>query len=249
MTNEKNEGRVELRFQPADLAGDHPLWDKVLQHCGADLDESLKKQPWAVRNGIETGEEYLRLWIACMLREPFESLPYLFLFGPQCSGKSILHEAISLLIAKGAVSADRALVSKLNGELDNAVLCYVEETDVNPVGSWSYNKLKDWVTGRGVFIHTKRQCYTQDNSTHWIQCSNDLAYAPVSALGRRITMICVAPLKDGEEIPKNILLAKLKEEAPHFLRTLLDLRLPTVEGRLRIPIIETPQKRQAEDNL
>jgi hypothetical protein len=49
-----------------------------------------------------------------------------------------------------------------------------------------------------------------------------------------------------EEIPKKILLGELEEEAPHFMHTLMDLRLPPVAGRLRIPIVATGHKQEAE---
>jgi len=49
-----------------------------------------------------------------------------------------------------------------------------------------------------------------------------------------------------EEIPKKLLLSKLEEEASHFMRTLVDLHLPPVVGRLRIPIVATRHKQEAE---
>ena len=40
------------------------------------------------------------------------------------------------------------------------------------------------------------------------------------------------------------LLEALTHEAPPFLRTLLDLNLPPVMGRLRLPVVETEHKRE-----
>jgi hypothetical protein len=80
--------------------------------------------------------DYLLYWIACMLRDPFEPLPYLFFYGDQNSGKSIFHEAVSLLMTKGVAAADRALTNAndFNGELANAVCAtWKRRTSPSPV--------------------------------------------------------------------------------------------------------------------
>jgi hypothetical protein len=56
------------------------------------------------------------------------------------------------------------------------------------------------------------------------------------------------PLLEAE-IPKIDLMARLEEEAPHIMRTLLDLQLPKSGCRLRVPVIETEDKmRTISDN-
>ena len=250
-----NVDAAQFRYQPVPYIEDnppkHPHWDLVLEHCGQDLDESIKTNEWARKNGVRNGKEYLQCWVASMLRYPFEPLPYLFLFGPQNSGKSILHEAISLLIAaqKGVIHAERALTSPgdFNGELANAILCVVEETDLSVSSSAVYNKIKDWVTSLTISIHAKRlQVYSQRNTTHWMQMANGRSACPVFPGDTRITMMYV-PLPD-KEIPKNRLISALEDEAPQFMATLLSLRLPEPEHRLRIPVIITSNKEQAEDS-
>jgi hypothetical protein len=250
-----NVDAAQFRYQPVPYIEDnppqHPHWDLVLGHCGHDLDASIKEMPWARKNGVRDGKEYLQCWIASMLRHPFEPLPYLFFFGPQNSGKSILHEALSLLIAdqKGVVHAERALTSPgdFNGELANAILCVVEETDLSISGSAVYNKIKDWVTSLTISIHAKRlQVYSQRNTTHWMQMANERSACPVFPGDTRITMAYV-PLPD-REIPKNRLISALEDEAPQFMSTLLALRLPEPEHRLRIPVVITSSKEQAEDS-
>jgi hypothetical protein len=44
------------------------------------------------------------------------------------------------------------------------------------------------------------------------------------------------------DIPKDVLMAALTKEAPNFLRTLLDMNLPSAPTRLRIPVIDTQAK-------
>ena len=246
-----NHGAAQYRFQPAELIDDeiprHPHWDLILQHIGQDLDPAIRKLSWAKRANIKSGADYLLAWTACLLRDPFEPLPYLFLFGPENSGKSILHESLSLLMTTGVVRADRALTNKndFNGELANAVLCVIEEKNISLAGQTASNRIKEWVTGKTISIRKmKTDSYSQANTTHWIQCANRQDACPVFPGDTRITMIYVPDLV--EDIPKKKLLARLEEEAPHFMRTLMDLHLPPVAGRLRIPVVATDHKQQAE---
>lgn len=227
----------------------HPHWDLIFDHVGDDLTKYLRELDWAKTYGVRTGADYLRAIFASILREPFEPTPYLFLFGPENSGKSILHEAFELLVTKGVVKADRALTSQsnFNGELANAIMCVVEETDVAK-SPGAHSKIKDFVTSRRVSIRRMRtDSYMIDNMTHWIQCANDIANCPVFDGDTRITMIFVDELPEGAEIPKSLLMQKLEEEAPHLMRTLLDMTLPPPSGRLRIPIVSTQYKQHAED--
>lgn len=214
------------------------------------MDAALDSCEWAKQAGIRTGGDYLTAWLACLIREPFEPLPYLFLFGPQEAGKSLFHEAIEdSLIEGGIMSGKDALTSEgsFNGELENAVLCPVEEIDLSGNGL-AANRVKEWVTAKKLTIHPKgRQVYTTANTTHWIQCSNDRNAAPIFKEDTRITAMRVP--KPQTPIPKKMLLKYLKEEAPRFLRTLIEFKLPEPISRLRLPIVETESKRlAAEDN-
>ena len=54
------------------------------------------------------------------------------MWGNENSGKSILHEALSILVTKGIAKADKALTNNndFNGELVGAIVCVVEEKNV-----------------------------------------------------------------------------------------------------------------------
>lgn len=244
----------QLRYPPAILADDevpkHPHWNKILDHIGNELDEVLADYMWAIRYGIKTGRQYLQLWIASMVREPFEPLPYLFLYGPENSGKSILHEAIGKLITGGICRADKPLTTtgEHNGELANAVLAIVEETNLNGRGGErALGRMKDWVTADHITIRRMRtDTYLQLNTLHFIQASNDRDHCLIMHGDTRITMLYVASLDFDEEIPKGVLKKALENEAPHFMRTLMDLEIPPAQGRLRIPVIATREKEQLE---
>ncbi len=244
----------QLRYAPASLADDvvphHPTWDKILSHTGADLDDVLPDNMWAHKNGIKTGQHYLQLWIASMLREPFEPLPYLFLYGPENSGKSILHEAIGKLITGGICSAKNALQTsgEHNGELANAVLAVIEEINLSiKSNERALHRIKEWVTAEYLAIRRMRtDTYLQLNTLHWIQCANWAHHGPVMPGDTRITVARVSSLDPDQEIPKSILKKALEAEAPHFMRTLMDLQIPQVQGRLRIPVIATCGKENLE---
>jgi len=248
-----NLGAAQLVYKPAKLDhGEkpyHPNWDMILTHCGADLDRVIQKLDWCKRWNIFCGKDYLTAWIACLFRAPFEPLPYLFMYGPQLSGKSTFHEAVSTLVTGGVVKADRALTNQndFNGELANAVLGVVDEVDVSRAGPTVYNKIKEWTTSRIISIHPKRmQVYQQRNCLHFVQMSNYRDSCPIFPGDTRITMMHVPPFI--EEIPKLVLFKSLEDEAPHFMATLMGRELPTSHSRLRLPIVSTDEKAQAAES-
>jgi len=243
-----NKHAPQLAVSPSETGTPHPHWDMVLDHCGQDLDEVLKTNNWCRENGIVTGADYLCYWLSFTIRDPYCKLPYLFFYGPQNSGKSILHEAASLLMTSGVQLADEALknAGNFNGELAGAVLCVVEECNLSSANTLAYNRMKAWVTGEDILIHPKKQQpYMLRNTTHWIQCANDKGYVPIFPGDTRIVIMYV-PMLDGQEIPKDTMLSKLKDEAPAFLRTLPDLKLPPPPGRMRLPVVMTDSKKEAE---
>jgi hypothetical protein len=251
---EWNYGAAQYKYAPADLKDDevphHPHWDMILRHCGQDLDEALQSLEWARSANIKKGADYLLMWAACMLREPYEKLPYLFLYGDQNSGKSIYHEALALLMTKGVAAADRALTNAndFNGELSNAVLAYIEEKNIS-LSPGAYNKLKDWVTSPVIWIRKMRtDAYSQINTLHFVQTANERDACTIRSGDTRITVMFVPALDPGQEIPKPVLIERLKEEAPHFMRTIMDLQLPQMLGRLRLPVVSTNNKQQAEES-
>jgi len=241
-----NRNAAQLRFAPSENLDDlhYPHWNKILNHIGIGLDASVKESNWAQINGIIKGADYLKCWLASIFQEPMEPLPYLFLYGPQNSGKSILHEAISLLLTRGYCRADNSLVNQqgFNGELENGIICIVEETNLQK-NRVAYNRIKDWVTSRELPIHKKQKTpYHIPNSTHWIQCANDPKACPIFSGDTRITMIFVDDLDPKELIPKRNLIQKLTKEAPDFIASLIHLELPQSNDRLNIPIITTSEK-------
>jgi hypothetical protein len=239
---------AQFAFAPAAEPGAHRHWDTVLRHVGQDYDEALSRLGWARDCGIVTGRDYLLAWVACMFREPFQPLPYLFFYGEkQNSGKSMFHEALALLVTRGVMSAAHALTNSngFNGELDGAVLAVVEEVDISRSRE-AYNRLKNWVTSPTLPIRKMfNQVYTQANTLHFVHTANCMSYCPVFSEDTRIGVAYVPALPRGTEIPKAILIERLKEEAPNFLRTILDLPLPPIMGRMRLPVVETSSKLHA----
>ncbi len=221
----------------------HPHWDLILEHCFSDLDEAIKVDTWMQRNNIRNGAQYGLMWITCLLRDPYARLPFLFLFGNQNCGKSIFHEALSLLVTGGVVDASKPLTTKgdFNGELENGLLAVIEETDI--AGSpYAYNRMKDWITSRRIWIRRMRtDAYPVPNLLHFVMCANSESACPIVSGDTRITMSEVSDLV--EDIPKQVLLQHLQDEAPHFMRSIMaPPHLPELPGRLRLPVVNTHQK-------
>ena len=243
---EWNRNAAQFRFLPSkDVENlQYPTWMQLLNHCGSGLDECVKTNPWCKANGIMRGGEYLKCWVSSLFKEPMEPLPYLFFYGPQNSGKSIFHEALNLLLTKGYKRADAALISQagFNAELEGAIICVVEETDLRR-NLLAYNRIKDWVTSLDLSIHCKGKTpYHIPNSTHWIQCANDHQACPIFSGDTRITMCFVEPLDPLQLIPKKQLIPLLEKEAPAFLAEILSLELPASMDRLNVPVLLTEDK-------
>jgi hypothetical protein len=248
-----NYNAPQFKFKPANIKEDeaphHPHWDKILNHCFCDLDEEIKKLSWCQEANIRNGYQYGLTWIACCFRAPFEPLPFLFFFGNQECGKSIFHEALSLLITTGVVDAKMALTNKsaFNGELEGGVLAVIEEEDISG-SAHAYNRMKEWVTAKTLSIRKMRtDAYPVPNTLHFCMFANNQGYCPVLPGDSRIMVIEVRDLMEGEEIPKEELLERLKEEAPHFMRTLMNVELPTVKNRMSVKVVDTYKRQQSQE--
>jgi len=243
----------QFRYKPAKLKDGeiphHPNWDRILQHCFCDLDSEIKKLNWAEKENICNGHQFGLAWIACCFRDPFEPLPFLFFFGNQNSGKSILHEALSLLVTGGVVRADQALVANnnFNGELATGVLAVIEERDISG-SKQAYARIKEWVTSRELMIRRMRtDAYLQPNTLHFMMMANHQENCPVDYGDTRIMVIEVPDLLDEQEIPKKLLLQKLEDEAPHFMQTLMSFELPQVSTRYRLPLVDTEKRQRSQE--
>ena len=242
---------AQFRFKPAELADDevpsHPHWDMIFEHIGHELTPALRELPWAIEAKLRTGADYLRAWVACAFRDPFQPLPYLFFFGPEDSGKSIFYESLQRLVTKGVVKADGALTSEFNGELSGAVICAVEEKDISKAPG-ALAKIKEYVTGRTLPIRKMRHDrFEQPNTTHWVQTANRRENCPVFPGDTRITAVCVTDLLEEQKIAKPKMEMFLDQEAPHFLYTIMRMDLPPTIDRLRLPVVATASKREAEE--
>jgi len=247
---EWNRNAAQLKFLPTKDTEKlyYPTWSKIMKHCGSGLDDFIQLNSWAKANGIKTGAEYLECWVASLFQEPDQPLPYLFMHGPQNSGKSMFHEALSLLLTKGSRRADAALISQagFNAELEGAIICIIEETDLKK-NLVAYNRIKDWVTSRDLPIHCKGKTpYHIPNTTHWIQCANDHLACPIFPGDTRITMCYVESIDPIDMIPKKLIIPKLEKEAADFLGHILKIELPPSNDRLNVPVIVTQDKSLAQ---
>lgn len=242
-----NRYAAQLRFTPSDPTSNlnYSTWSKVLEHCGQGLNNAIEADPWCKSNGIFTGGDYLKCWVASLFQYPEKHLPYLFFYSQEeNTGKSSFHEAIRALLTSGYVKADYCLrgQSEFNGELQGAILCVIEEVDLSKKAA--YNKIKDWVTGREICIHPKNKTpFHQTNTTHWVQCANSHEYCPIFPGDTRITMSYVPPIDPVEMIPSALLHEALEKEANDFLAHILNIEIPPSNDRLNVPVIESADKK------
>ena len=240
-----NYNAPQLKVEPAKSGGDHPYFDLILEHIGLELNEPVAQNNWCRKANIQSGADYLRAWLACLIHHADQPLPYLFLTGPQNSGKSIFHESCRFLFTHGITSASNSLTSQFNGELEGCFLVYIEERDLADKRYNAYEKIKEWVTGRDLTVRPLyQQQYTAPNYLHFVQMANSSEHLPLEDGDTRIVAIEVPALK--KPVPKAILEGHLKKEAPRFLRTLINTQLPPPVDRLRIPALRTVTKSAME---
>jgi hypothetical protein len=244
-----NRNAVQLKFPPSPYSDQlyYPTWTKMLDHLGAMLTPNITKNKWCRDNGIKTGGDYLKCWVASAIQSPEEQLPYLFFWSKeQKTGKTTFHESLDLLLTKGVVRADQALSpdSKHNAELEDGVFCVIEEQDLGgKAGKAIYNRIKDLVTSKTILIHPKYMTpYKAVNTTHWIHCANDPDAVPIYEGDTRIISINVQHLPQESLIPKHELEHILTKEAPDFLSAILHLEIPEHRDRFKLPVIETQDK-------
>jgi uncharacterized protein DUF5906 len=242
-----NKDGARLAYEPK--PGSHPTWDRVLANVGHGLDGAVLEDEWCVESEVRNGATYLFYWVAALFQTPKERTAFLFFYGEQEAGKSTFHEAVGPLLSRGYVRANHAIRSKdgFNGEIANAILCVIEEIDLSDPRRETHERVKDWVTGKRISVRALYcQAYDLDNHTHWVHCANKRHYMAAMSGDTRVTSIYVQKVADPE--PKEVLLAKLAAESPAFLYSVLHAKLPPASGRLRIPALDTRDKREQTDS-
>ena len=247
-----NKNAAQLKWPKKEDATNlkYPTWTILFDHLGRGLDEPIKSNKWCVENGINTGGDYLKCWIASIVQYPRQPLPYLFFYGKENTGKSTFHEAVDMIFTKGVERIASALqsTSNFNGEIEGAVLGIIEELSLSSKRDGPViQKIKDLVTSRRVSLHRKGETpYMINNTLHIAQFSNDINAAPVFTGDTRIVVIPVFPLTN--EIPKMEMERRLMQEAQDFTTELLSIEIPEANGRLRIPVIVTDAKETLADS-
>ena len=241
-----NKESAQLVIQCATKSGPHPHWDLILNHIGQSWDEPLVDNSEMQKYGIHTGADYLKAWIACMIRYPEIPLPYIFLVGPENSGKSVLHEVLRKCIRNGVVHGGNAFSSNsgFNGEFEGRVLVTIDETDFSKFPGF-IPRFKFWINCTEMQIHKKTmQPFDATNFIHVIQTANTVEACPLD-YGDTRCAIGAVPIFEGIEIPKlgdDGLIDRCVREFPNFLYTLGTMQLPPMTGRTRLPVITTEIK-------
>jgi len=242
---EWNRCTATFACDPADHPGPHVHFDKIFDHLGKGLDLAVANADWAGEWGLESGADYLRYWVASAVKYPFEPLPYLFFFGPQGCGKSIFIEMLRFLFPGSVGDISGAILSEagFNAEATGKVFCYLEEKDLTGKGQAqrAYERIKEWTMAKEVLIHPKGKTpYMAANTMKFVHMANQINSLRIDRDDTRVVAVDVPKLMDP--IPKSIMEARLQEEVPQFLRTILTTEIPPAVERCRVPHINTLAK-------
>lgn len=241
---EWNTSRTQLAYEPADSDGPCDHFLMILNHIGRAFDEAVAADPWCQANGIATGSQYLELWLASLFQHPLQPLPGIGLYSPtQDCGKSTFGYIVYLLLKYGYCNSERALTTRFNGQLEGVLLLDLDDVNLSRRNREIYNKLQPLMTSPTIAIEGKGKDERQiPNSLHFLHSANQLDHFAVRENDTRWILGEVSPLENL--IPKPILQQAMVKEAPHFLQRLLSRELPEPDGRLFLPILDTPLKNQ-----
>jgi len=212
----------------------HPTWDAVLNRLGFHLDRRVYWNRTCQQLGVRTGGDYLRYWIAATILHRDIYVPYLYLYGPQATGKSLFHEAITLLMPRWNTvrRCDRLLssTSMWNTAFTDMRVGVIEGTDFNH-DEEAARRIVEWAFAAEVTIHgPMKESYSIPNRTAWVHCSNS-AESGIDPVHGAITTVKTFPLE--HTIPKPTLLTSLMTEAGEFIHD-----LPGVCDRPLLPALE-----------
>jgi Family of unknown function (DUF5906) len=230
------------------------LVSQGINHVGRPLDKYVAEHWWCQLHGIKTGADYLRWWAAALVTHPEWMLPFLAIYRDgvegQNTGKSFLYRSLEFLFERGATLAGSMLMEKYNGQIVGSVLCGVE--DINLAESPGVmEKIKKFVESKMVELRIMFMDPVQvANCTHWIYSFNGIRSFPLGEDDSRcVVWQCdrldpIGSNQPNTEIPREELSRLLKQEAPAFLATLLEIgrSLPPPRshaGRLFLPVLQT----------
>ena len=239
---------AQLRFEAAVEPGPTGHWDKIFDHCGEGLDDAVQECKWCLDYGVKSGGDYLRLWLASLLRNPKQKLPYLFFVSEgangQSTGKSTFHRGIDLLFRRGSVEAKLALNENYNARLAGCVFGYLEDVSLD---AKSYSRVKQWLDAPRITIRKmRRDAYSIPNYSHFVQSGNHTTDCYIEVGDTRIQPIEVFPILPADWLDwSRELEPTLVREAPAFLEKLNRDQMPPpfTASRFYLPVFETPTKR------
>lgn len=184
----------------------HAYWNVVLNHASQKLNPSPEK-----------GSDWLRSWIATMLREPKRRICGLSLVGPECSGKTTFHKAVGLLLPdmEYAVTKRASFAELLVRHGDTRLVVLEGDTTSLP------EKLKvshSLLASRFQFRPDASEAASVPNMSHWMQVSRTTPedFEP----GEWLREIAFDQLK--KPIPRRDLLRRLEDEQDAFMASLSD---------------------------
>lgn len=241
-----NKDGAQIITLPAEQPGPTPYWDRAFKHWGQGLNDAVESDEWCHTHGIRDGADYLRWWLATVLRFPERRLPMLATYSKENNtGKSFLHEGFALAMTpNGYMLSDKAIKNQsgFDAELHGKVLCAIDDVDLSGNLNF-YNALKRWITNPWMNYGYKRQeVFLDRNYTHWVFTCNDRGHIPLDAGDERTVLWEMTPFPPGDFIPKPTFMEYLKKEIPFLLRQLFDLDLSDVHSRLALPPLLTTEK-------
>lgn len=191
-------------------------WCKVLSHLGQGLDPFVSNSEQA-----NCGQVWLTMWIAKLLSNPYTKLPYLYLYGPRDSGRSILGYALEHIMGKKCFIGYSGWMSGnslWNYEIADRNLIVIDEYAVHKLS------LIKMVNAKERLIHEPMKWPTmRPNNSNFIQTGNGDDWLDIKYKHGFVGVKC-----EPVERPMHIgtLSKQLVSDAPAFMDYCSKLPLP-----------------------
>lgn len=185
----------------------HPHWDMLLNHAG-----NPEKHP----------EDWLKAWLATLVREPERRIPGLMLVGPQESGKTVLHRAFGSLFPTESYQATSDWTQHLASMMKGTRLLNVFEENEHHVIKHAHRH--EQLIAEALSVKRSK--------SHWIETATYFHKAGATADGIWLKTLSLERMK--RPMPTLELTKHLADEKDQFLQTLRECEM--LASLQRVPV-------------
>lgn len=217
----------------------HMIGKEWIRPAAEIAKNSMEKVDWHLKNVLCGGDENIGLWFDMWLATVFQKRQKTgvcpVFIGKQGTGKNIVLDVICDIIGKQyTIKSCRVnkIVNNWNGQLENNVLCVMDEVGDYGAGYQQSDVLKGYITGSEIQIEKKRvNAYVQKNYTNFIVVTNNNNPVKSTEDCRRYVWINVSDIKMQDEVYFNCLAKALEDAKEAIMKKYMNYDIGAAEKK------------------